>query len=82
MLTIIYLQPLIVGMEEIWETESEVYIVLEYLSGGELSSRISLTESLSESNVKFLFYQMVLAVQYLHSKGITHRDLKVKIKIQ
>lgn len=72
-----YLQPLIVGMEEIWETEQEVYIILEYLKGGELTNKISSLSMLSESNVKFLFYQIVLAVQYLHSKGITHRDLKV-----
>lgn len=63
-------------MEELWETEQEMFIVLEYLQGGELSSLIS-SKCLSESNVKFLFYQMVLAVEYLHSKGITHRDLKV-----
>lgn len=75
-----YLQPLIVGMEEIWETDSEVYIVLEYLEGGELSSRISSGTSLSESNAKFFFYQIALAVQYLHSKGITHRDLKVTVQ--
>lgn len=75
------MQPLIVEVEVICETENEVYIVLEYLRGGELSSRISSHSILSESNVKFLFYQMVLAVQYLHSKGITHRDLKV-INIQ
>lgn len=66
-------------MEEIWETENEVYIVLEFLKGGELSHRISSQPNLSEANVKFLFYQMVLAVQFLHSKGITHRDLKVFI---
>lgn len=74
-----FLKPLIVGMKEIWETEQEVFIVLEYLEGGELSSRISSCSYLSESNVKFFFYQIILAVQYLHSKGITHRDLKVII---
>lgn len=66
-------------MEEIWETENEVYIILEYLKGGELTSKLSSSSNLSESSIKFLFYQMVLAVQYLHSKGITHRDLKVKL---
>lgn len=64
-------------MEEIVETDDEVFIVLEYIQGGELSTRISSLNPLTESNTKFLFYQIVLAVQYLHSQGVTHRDLKV-----
>lgn len=63
-------------MHEIVETPDEVFIVFDYMKGGELNKRI-LSEELTESNVKFLFLQMVLAVQFLHSKGITHRDLKV-----
>lgn len=61
---------------EIEETNDCFYIVLEYLEGGELTDRILSMESLPEHTIKFLFYQIVLAVQYLHSKGITHRDLK------
>ncbi|KAJ8949327.1 hypothetical protein NQ314_008247 [Rhamnusium bicolor] len=68
--------PLIVNMREIVETENEVFVVLEYVDGGELSKKISCGNTLTESNTKFLFYQVVLAVQYLHSEGITHRDLK------
>ncbi|XP_018561131.1 serine/threonine-protein kinase Chk2-like isoform X2 [Anoplophora glabripennis] len=69
-------EPLVVNMEEIVETDDTVFIVLEYIEGGELSARISLLNLLTESNAKFLFYQIVLAVQYLHSQGVTHRDLK------
>ncbi|KAG5899045.1 hypothetical protein JTB14_000069 [Gonioctena quinquepunctata] len=68
--------PCIMTMRDICNTPDEVYIVLDYMKGGELTNRIFSTVPLSESNVKFLFYQIVLAVQFLHSKGITHRDLK------
>nr|XP_023027860.1 ovarian-specific serine/threonine-protein kinase Lok-like [Leptinotarsa decemlineata] len=68
--------PCVINMEDIVETPEEVYIVLDYMKGGELTNRILSNTPLSESNVKFLFYQMVLAVQFLHGKGITHRDLK------
>lgn len=47
------------------------------MEGGELTNRILSTIPLTEANIKFLFYQIVLAVEFLHSKGVTHRDLKV-----
>lgn len=54
-----------------------VYIILELMEGGELFERIRKYNGLSEKNAKFIFYQVVLAVNYLHQNGITHRDLKV-----
>ncbi|CAG9836647.1 unnamed protein product [Diabrotica balteata] len=71
-----YEKPFIISMKNIVETPVDVYIVLDYMRGGELTNRILSNEPMTESNVKFLFYQMVLAVDYLHTKGITHRDLK------
>ncbi|KAG5896977.1 hypothetical protein JTB14_018492 [Gonioctena quinquepunctata] len=69
--------PLVVKTKEILKNDSDVFIILEFMKGGELSRRLSSGEpQLSESNAKFFFYQMVLAVQYLHCAGITHRDLK------
>lgn len=70
-------QPFIIHLKDIEETPDEVFIILEYMEGGELTNRILSTVPLSESNIKFLFYQIVLAVEYLHRKGVTHRDLKV-----
>ncbi|XP_017771271.1 PREDICTED: ovarian-specific serine/threonine-protein kinase Lok-like [Nicrophorus vespilloides] len=68
--------PFIISMKNIVETEECVFMVLEYMEGGELNDLILSTQRISEEQVKFLFYQILLAVQYLHSKGITHRDLK------
>lgn len=72
-----FFQPFVVNLKDIEETPEEVFIVLEYMEGGELTNRILSTIPLTESNIKFLFYQIVLAVEFLHNKGITHRDLKV-----
>lgn len=57
-------------------SESYVYIVLELMEGGELFDRIRKHNGLTEKNAKFIFYQIVLAVNHLHENGITHRDLK------
>ncbi|XP_023936080.1 ovarian-specific serine/threonine-protein kinase Lok-like [Bicyclus anynana] len=68
--------PCIISTEEVVDSSDAMYIVMEYMQGGELFHRISKRSRLSERHTRFLFRQMVLAVKYLHSQGITHRDLK------
>lgn len=68
--------PNIVAMKDIVETDEAVFIVLEYLEGGELSDYFLSVVPLTETQIKFLFYQILIAVKYLHDQGVTHRDLK------
>lgn len=65
-------------MFDIKEHKREVYIVLEYMQGGEFTKRI-LSKPMSEDLTKFYFLQMIWATQYLHSQGVIHRDLKVSL---
>lgn len=76
-ITDVFFQPCIISTEEVFDSKDTVYIVLELMQGGELFDKITKRGCLSESLTRFLFRQMVLAVKYLHSQGITHRDLKV-----
>ncbi|CAG2067196.1 unnamed protein product, partial [Timema podura] len=68
--------PCVVHMEVLQENDRMVYIVLELMEGGDLLGMLTPYNKLNESTSKLMFYQVVLAVQYLHQRAITHRDLK------
>lgn len=53
-----------------------IHLVLELMNGGDLQKRIKSVTQIKESTGKYYFFQLLLAVQYLHKQGIVHRDLK------
>lgn len=61
---------------QVTETETDIYLVLEYVSGGELFDYIVSRERLSEKEARSVFRQIISAIQYIHSRGLAHRDLK------
>ncbi|KAM4707721.1 serine/threonine-protein kinase Chk2 [Discoglossus pictus] len=68
--------PCIIQIKDFFDSEDYYYIVLELMEGGELFDRVVTSTRLKESTAKLYFYQMLLAVQYLHENGVIHRDLK------
>lgn len=56
--------------------EKVIYLTLELASGGELFDFIAQTGSFSEPVARYYFHQMIDAFEYLHSRGISHRDMK------
>eukprot|EP00037_Helgoeca_nana_P028283 m.331083 g.331083 ORF g.331083 m.331083 type:complete len:631 (+) comp27723_c0_seq15:1146-3038(+) len=58
------------------ETETHVYMVLEYARGGELFDHIVARGRCSENETRGFFREIVTAVGYCHAHGIAHRDLK------
>ncbi|XP_032595136.1 ovarian-specific serine/threonine-protein kinase Lok isoform X1 [Drosophila grimshawi] len=68
--------PCVVRMHDIVDKPDSVYMVLEFMRGGDLLNRIITKKLLNEDTSKLYFYQMCHAVKYLHDRGITHRDLK------
>jgi len=71
--------PNIVALIDLFENSDYYYIVLEYMQGKDLFDYIQFRNfKLGEYRVKELSYQIGIAIKYLHSYGIVHRDLKLE----
>ena len=69
--------PNIVNLLHSFETETHIYLVLEYCSMGDLYEAIRLGRGpLETENVREFMLQLVNAVDFMHSKGLYHRDIK------
>lgn len=67
----------IVNLLNSFETESHIYIVLEYCGQGDLYEAIRNGHGpLETEHVREFMMQLVDAVEYAHSKGVYHRDIK------
>uniref|UniRef100_G3N8Z3 Calcium/calmodulin-dependent protein kinase Ia n=1 Tax=Gasterosteus aculeatus aculeatus TaxID=481459 RepID=G3N8Z3_GASAC len=66
----------IVTLEDIFESTSHLYLVMQLVSGGELFDRIVEKGFYTERDASQLIHQILDAVKYLHDMGIVHRDLK------
>ncbi|KOX77110.1 Serine/threonine-protein kinase greatwall [Melipona quadrifasciata] len=58
------------------QSVSSVYLVMEYMVGGDLKSLVGIYGYMEESMAAFYTAEVCLALEYLHSHGIVHRDLK------
>jgi serine/threonine protein kinase len=69
--------PHIVNLLDSFETESHTFLVLEYCPMGDLYESIRLGHGPRETeHVKTFLYQLVSAVEHMHSRGVYHRDIK------
>jgi serine/threonine protein kinase len=68
--------PHVVQVVDVIFTETLIFVVMEYCSGGELFQYLVDHGRLREGDCRRLFSAIVSAVAYLHSRGIAHRDLK------
>ncbi|XP_040091486.1 serine/threonine-protein kinase MARK2-like [Oryx dammah] len=69
--------PNIVKLLEVIETEETLFIVMEYVSGGDLQTYLEAKGRMTEGEARGLFCQLVSALQHCHQRGVVHRDLKL-----
>ncbi|KAK4274208.1 hypothetical protein QN277_017470 [Acacia crassicarpa] len=68
--------PYVVRLHEVLASRTKIYIILEFITGGELFDKILHHGRLSEAEARRYFQQLIDGVDYCHSKGVYHRDLK------
>ncbi|KAL4924762.1 serine/threonine-protein kinase [Aspergillus undulatus] len=68
--------PNVISLFDVWENRGELYLVLEYVEGGELFDYVSNHGPLPEEEAVRLFRQIIAGLGYCHRFNICHRDLK------
>eukprot|EP00775_Hariotina_reticulata_P006898 gene6898-7114_t len=68
----------VVYLKEYFEEGNKVYLITELVTGGELLEAVLQRGSYSESEARLAFVQLLKGIQYLHSKNVVHRDLKLE----
>ncbi|KAK8824972.1 hypothetical protein WA538_005637 [Blastocystis sp. DL] len=68
--------PHIVRLYEVIDTPTDIFLVMEYVPGGELFDYIVRKGRLPENEARRFFQQIISGVEYCHKHNIVHRDLK------
>ncbi|XP_055932617.1 ribosomal protein S6 kinase 2 beta-like isoform X1 [Argiope bruennichi] len=68
--------PNIITLNDVYEDESCVFLLMELMQGGELLDRIQKYVSFSEREASAILEVIASTVNYLHENGVVHRDLK------
>jgi len=68
--------PFIVGLHYAFQTSDKLYLILDFLSGGELFFHLQREGKFEEARAKFYIAEIGLALGHVHSQNVIYRDLK------
>jgi serine/threonine protein kinase len=69
--------PFLVGLHSCFQTETRIYFVMEYISGGDLMLHIQ-REQFTERRAKFYACEVLLALEYFHANNIVYRQVTLQ----
>jgi serine/threonine protein kinase len=68
--------PFVVSLHYSFQTAANLYMVLDYCPKGDLMDYIEQKVKMNEDQARFVMWQIILAIRYLHSHNIVYRDMK------
>lgn len=68
--------PFIVKLKYSFQDTKNLYLVMEFIQGGELLNQLRKQGKFTEDEAKFYICEILLAIEYLHNNGVIYRDLK------
>lgn len=68
--------PFIVNMQYAYQDREKLFLIMDYLPGGDLRYHIGKQKRFTESQTKFFISCIVCSLEYLHANAIIHRDIK------
>jgi len=67
----------IIQILETFDTSKYLFIIMDYIRGGDLLSFVRKRTKLDEQTSKFIFKQIIEGLAFIHTNNIVHRDIKL-----
>ena len=68
--------PFIVNMHYAFQDRGKLYLVLDYVNGGDMRYHFARHKNFTEEQVRFFIACIILGLEYIHANGVLHRDIK------
>ena len=68
--------PYIVDLKASFQDDNFLYLIMEYLPGGDLMNLLIKKDIFTEEESRFYLAELILAIEYIHSLDCIHRDIK------
>jgi serine/threonine protein kinase len=68
--------PFLVNMCYAFQDRANLYLVMDYLNGGDLRYHIGIRHKFTEQETKFIIQCLVIGLEYMHNNAVIHRDIK------
>merc|ERR1711990_619586 len=68
--------PFLARLHASFQDSTSLYLILEYVAGGDLSFHLNSRVKLPEEVVRIIAAELCLALEHLHANDVVHRDVK------